>query len=79
MRDYQSLSHTKWDCKYHVVYIPKRRKKRLYGALRHDQGRIFHELANQKGCHILVGHLMRDHVHMCITIPPKYPVSVVVG
>lgn len=49
MRDYQSLSHTKWDCKYHVVYIPKRRKQRLYGALRHELGKIFHELASQKG------------------------------
>ncbi len=58
MRDYQSLSHTKWDCKYHVVYIPKRRKQRLYGALRHELGKIFHELASQKGCQILEGHLM---------------------
>ena len=66
MRDYKSLSHTKWDCKYHVVYIPKRRKQRLYGVLRHELGKIFLELANQKGCQILEGHLMRDHVHMCI-------------
>ncbi|OFC63367.1 hypothetical protein BBW68_05550 [Candidatus Erwinia dacicola] len=50
MKDYQSLSHTEWDCKYHVVYIPKRWKQRLYGALRHELGKIFHEFANQKGC-----------------------------
>lgn len=79
MRDYQSLSHTKWDCKYHVVYIPKRRKQRLYGALRRELGKIFHELASQKGCQILEGHLMRDHVHMCISMPPKYSVSTIVG
>ena len=57
MKDYQSLSHTKWDCKYHVVYIPKRRKQRLYGALRRELGKIFHELASQKGCQILEEHL----------------------
>ncbi len=59
MKDYQSLSHTKWDCKYHVVYIPKRWNQRLYGALRHELGKIFHELANQKGCQIL-GHCCKD-------------------
>ncbi len=79
MRDYQSLAHTRWDCKYHLVFIPKRRRKVIYGKLRKYLGEIFHELARRQGCKILEGHLMADHVHMCISIPPKYPVSQVVG
>lgn len=79
MKEYQSLSHTRWDCKYHVVYIPKRRKKLLFGRLRGELVSVFRELAEQKGCQIVEGHLMRDHVHMCISIPPKYSVSSVVG
>ncbi|MCY4471310.1 MAG: IS200/IS605 family transposase [Kistimonas sp.] len=79
MPDYKSLSHTRWDCKYHIVFIPKKRKKVIYGSLRKFLGEILHELANRKGCKILEGHLMLDHVHMCISIPPKYPVSSVVG
>jgi putative transposase len=76
---YQSLSHSKWDCKYHVVFVPKRRRKVLYGELRRQLGAIFHELARQKECRIIEGHLMADHVHMCIEIPPKYQVSAVIG
>ena len=79
MREYQSLSHTRWDCKYHVVFIPKRRKKVLFGALRKHLGKLFHELAKQKGCEIVEGHLMADHVHMLVSIPPKYSVAQVVG
>ncbi|GGF97682.1 MULTISPECIES: IS200/IS605 family transposase [Cysteiniphilum] len=79
MRDYKSLSHTKWDCKYHVVFIPKRRKKVIYGSLRKYLGKLLHELAQMKGVEIVEGHLMRDHVHMCLSIPPKYSVSNVVG
>jgi putative transposase len=79
MRDYQSLSHTRWDCKYHVVYIPKKRKKRIFGALRKHLGEVLHELAGHKESKIVEGHLMPDHVHMCISIPPKYSVSSVVG
>ncbi len=79
MRDLKRLSHTKWDCKYHIVFIPKCRKKVIFGALRHSLGEIFHELARHKDCEILEGHLMSDHVHMCLTIPPKYAVSNVVG
>lgn len=79
MRDYQSLSHTRWDCKYHVVYIPKKRKKRLFGAVRRHLGELLHELALHKESKIVEGHLMPDHVHMCISIPPKYAVSNVVG
>ncbi len=79
MREYKSLAHTKWDCKYHVVFIPKYRKKVIYGDLRSDLGELFHELASYRECRIEEGHLMGDHVHMCISIPPKYAVSNVVG
>ena len=78
MKDYQSLSHTKWDCKYHVVFIPKYRRKRILGTLRQHLGEIFRELAKQKESRIVEGHLMADHVHMCISIPPKRAVSSVV-
>ncbi len=78
MREYQSLSHTKWNCKYHVVFIPKRRRKQLFGQIRRHLGRVFHGLAKQKGCGVVEGHLMSDHVHMCLGIPPKYAVSNVV-
>lgn len=79
MKDYQSLAHSRWDCKYHVVFIPKRRKKQLFGALKRHLGELFHELAGHKDSKIVEGHLMADHVHMCISIPPKYAVSNVVG
>jgi len=73
------MSHSKWDCKYHVVFIPKRRRKAMFGNLRKQLGVIFHELARQKECTIIEGHLMPDHVHMCIAIPPKYAVASVIG
>ena len=76
---YQSLSHSAWDCKYHVVFVPKYRKKVIYGKLRQNLGPIFHELARQKECKIVEGNLVLDHVHMCIEIPPKYAVSSVIG
>jgi putative transposase len=76
---YKSLSHSKWDCKYHVVFIPKRRRKALFGQARRFLGEIFHALARQKECQILEGHPMPDHVHMSIAIPPKYPVASVIG
>ena len=79
MKEYQSLSHTRWDCKYHVVFIPKRRKKRIFGAVRKHLGEMLPELAGHKGSKIVEGHLMPDHIHMCISIPPKYAVSNVVG
>ncbi len=79
MKEYQSLSHTRWDCKYHVVFIPKRRKKTVFGVLRKHLGRIFRELARHKESEVVEGHLMPDHVHMCLSIPPKYAVSNVVG
>jgi len=73
------MSHSKWDCKYHIVFIPKRRRKAVFGNLRKHLGAIFHELARQKECTIIEGHLMPDHVHICISIPPKYAVSSVIG
>jgi putative transposase len=76
---YTSLSHSKWDCKYHVVFIPKFRKKVLYGKIRAYLGTVFHELASQRDCKILEGHMVQDHVHMLITIPPKYSVAEIVG
>ena len=74
-----NLNHTKWECKYHVVFIPKCRRKVLYGDLRRYLGEVFRRLAEQKESRIEEGHLMPDHVHMMIAIPPKYAVSQVVG
>jgi putative transposase len=71
MKEYQSLSHTRWDCKYHVVFIPKKRKKKIFETLRRHLGEIFRELAMQKDSQVVEGHLMSDHVHMCLSIPPK--------
>ena len=79
MRDYKSLTHTRWDCIYHIVFIPKKRKKQIYGAIRIHLGEVLHELAKRRGVVIEEGHLMPDHIHMCISIPPKYAVSNVVG
>ena len=79
MDDVESLNHSVWDCKYNVVFIPKFRRKVLYGQLRTDLGEVFHNLAKQKGSKILEGHLQPDHVHMLISIPPKYSVAQVIG
>jgi len=76
---YESLSHSRWDCKYHVVFVPKYRKKAIYGVKREFLRRVFHELAAQKGCEIVSGCLAHDHVHMLIRIPPKYSVAEIVG
>jgi putative transposase len=78
-QNYNTLSHSKWDCKYHIIFIPKMRKKALYGEIRERLREVFHALAAQKDCKILQGYLMPDHVHMLIEIPPKYKVSEVVG
>ena len=75
----ESLSHSKWECKYHIVFIPKCRRRTLYGQLRKHLGEVFHELARHKDSRIEEGHLMTDHVHMLISIPPKHAVSQVVG
>jgi len=79
MDEYESLSHSKWECKYHVVFIQKCRRKVLYGSLRKHLGEVFRQLAEQKECRIEEGHLLVDHVHMMISIPPKYSVSSVIG
>ena len=79
MPDYQSLTHTQGDCKYPIVFIPKKRQKWIYGSLRKHLGEIFHELARRRGTEIVEGHLMRDHVPRCLSIPPKYSVAHVVG
>ena len=71
VKDVQNLSHTAWDCKYHVVWIPKYRKKLLYGKLRKHLGEVLRELARRKESVIVEGHLMADHVHMLVAIPPK--------
>ena len=76
---YQSLSHSRWDCKYHIVFIPKRRRKALFSKIRKQLGEVLHELARQKECKIIEGHLRPDHVHMCIEIPPKYAVASIIG
>ena len=79
MDKYESLSHTKWECKYHVVFIPKCRRRTLYGERRQHLGEVFKELAKQKESRVEEGHLMPDHVHMMLSIPPKYSVSQIVG
>ena len=79
MERYESLHHTKWECKYHVVWIPKWRKRVLYGQLRKELGQILRGLAMQKESEVVEGALRADHVHMVISIPPKYSVSQVVG
>ena len=79
MDEFESLSHTAWTCKYHVVFMPKCRRRTLYGQLRRHLGEVFRKLAQQKESTIEEGHLMPDHVHMMISIPPKYAVSQVIG
>jgi len=79
MRQVGSLNHSRWECKYHVVFIPKYRKKAIFGQLRSELGEVLRRLAEQKESRIEEGHLQRDHVHMMISIPPKYAVSQVIG
>jgi putative transposase len=79
MKVQSSLNHTVWECKYHIVWIPKYRKKTIYKDLRQYLGATFKDLASQKECTIEEGHLMQDHVHILISIPPKYSVSQIVG
>jgi putative transposase len=76
---YQSLAHSRWNCKYRVVFVPKCRRKKLFGEIRRQLGPIFHELAGQKECRIIEGHVMPDHIHMCIEVAPKYAVASVIG
>ena len=82
MHEWQTLSHVRWECKYHVVIIPKYRRKILYGKLRRkigEIGEILRDLCRQKGVTLIEGHSMPDHVHMCLSIPPKHSVAFVIG
>jgi putative transposase len=75
VKDYERLNHTLWECKYHIVFIPKYRRKILYGVIRKELGAVFRKLAEQKESSIEEGHLMPDHVHMLLSVPPKCAVS----
>ena len=79
MNDASSLNHTRWECKYHIVWIPKYRKKSLFGELRKYLGQVFRDLARSRESEVIEGHLLSDHVHMLISIPPKYSVAQVIG
>ena len=79
MHDWSSLSHVRWDCKYHIVFVPKYRKKKLYGKFRNRVGEIIRDLCRQRGVELLEGHLMPDHIHMCLSVPPKYSIAFVIG
>ena len=79
MQQYKTLCHSKWDCKYHVVFIPKYRRKAIYGELRQNLGEVLKTLAAQKQSVVEEGHLLPNHVHMLMSIPPKYSVAQVIG
>ena len=79
MHDWQSLSHVRWDCKYHIVIVPKYRKRKLYGKFKRHVGEILKDLAKQRGIEIVEGNLRPNHVHMCISVPPKYSIAFVIG
>ena len=79
MREWQSQAHVRWYCRYHVVIVPKYRRKAMYGAIRRDVGEILRQLCVRFGIELVEGHVMPDHVHMCLSVPPKYSVSNTVG
>ena len=79
MKDWQSQAHVKWECLYHVVIVPKYRKKVMYGKLRHQIGEVFRQLCRQKGIELLEGHAMADHVHMLLSVPPRYSIAMTIG
>ena len=79
MREWQSQSHVRWYCRYHIIIVPKYRQKAIYGVLRRDIGSILRELCQQFGVELVEGHAMPDHVHLCLSIPPKYSVAYTVG
>ncbi len=79
MHEWQSLFHVRWDCKYHVVIVPKYRKKKLYGKFKRRVGVILRELCMQKGIELLEGHLLAGHIHMCLIVPPKFSIAFVIG
>jgi putative transposase len=79
MHDWDSLSHVRWDCKYHVVIVPKYRQRRLYGRYKRKAGEILRDLCRQRGVELLEGHLMPDHVHLCLKVAPKFSIAFVIG
>ena len=79
MENFESLSHVRWECKYHVVFIPKYRRKVMYGKLRAGIGQILRDLCKQKGIELVEGHAMADHIHLCLSILPKYSVAYTIG
>ena len=79
MHEWQSLSHVRWDCKYHVVIIPKYRKRKLYGEVSKHVGEVIRDLFRQRGIEMVEGHLMPDHIHMCLSMPPKYSGAFAIG
>ena len=79
MTEYQSLSYVKWECKHHIIWCPKYRRKKLYGKIRRRLGEIIQELCRQKGIELIGGHAQSDHVHLCLGIPLKYSVSSIIG
>jgi putative transposase len=79
MREWQSLAHVKWECKYHVVIVPKYRKKVLFGRVRRDVGKIIRQLCRQKDVELIEGHAMPDHIHLVLSVPPKYSIAMVMG
>jgi len=79
MHDWQSLSHVRWECKYHIVIVPKYRKKKLYGKFRERVGQIIKDLCRQRGVEFIEGHLMPDHIHICLSVPPKFSIAFVIG
>ena len=79
MREWQSQAHVKWDCKYHLVFVPKYRKKVIFGKVRKNLGKILRQLCRQKGVELLEGHARPDHVHMVLSVPPKFSIAMVVG
>ena len=79
MHVWPSLSHVRWDCKYHIVFVPKYRQKKLYGKFRSRVGEILRDLCRQRGVELLEGHLMPDHIHMCLSVPPKFSIAFAIG
>ena len=79
MHEWQSLSHVRWECKYHIVIIPKYRKRMLYGKVKKHVGEVIKEVCRQRGIELIEGHLMPDHIHMCVSIPPKHSVAFAIG
>ena len=79
MKDWQSQAHVKWECKYHVVIVPKYRKKVMYGKFRHEIGEVLRQLCRQKAIELLEGHAMTDHVHLLLSVPPRYSIAMTIG